>query len=128
MKSVVHVELPAKDGGRARKFYTSLLGWKFNDSGMPGMDYFMTDGVEPVVAVYSNPELKGPVIYFPVDDIDAAIRKVRQLGGTAAGKGAVPEQGWFVSCTDTEGNPFSLWQADKSAPALAPEAAESVRT
>src|SRR5256885_5368858 len=36
-KTVVHLELPAKDGGRARKFYSTLLGWKFKDAGMPDM-------------------------------------------------------------------------------------------
>jgi predicted enzyme related to lactoylglutathione lyase len=127
-KGIVHMEMPAKDGGRARKFYSSLLGWKFKDSGMPQMDYFMTEDVEPVVAVYTMPDQKGPVVYFGVDDIDAAIRKVRELGGTAQGKGAVPEQGWFVYCADTEGNPFALWQQDKAAPMMAPEPAEATRT
>lgn len=124
---LVHLELPAKDGERARTFYGSLLGWKFKDAGMPGMDYFMTEGIEPVTAVYTSPEQTGAVIYFDVDDIDAAIKKVRQLGGEADRKGGVPGQGWFVSCRDTEGNAFSLWQADPSAPALDPREASAAR-
>lgn len=113
---LVHLEIPAKDGDRARKFYGSLLGWKFKDAGMPGMDYFMTEGIEPVAAVFTSPDQKGPVIYFDVDDIDAASRKARQLGGKAGEKAPVPGEGWFAACTDTEGNSFSLWQADKAAP------------
>jgi predicted enzyme related to lactoylglutathione lyase len=112
---LVHFELPAKEGDRARKFYSSLLGWKFKDAGVPGLDYFMTEGIEPVAAVYTEPERKGPIIYFDVDDIDAAIRKTRELGGTSEEKLPVPAQGWFASCQDTEGNPFSLWQDDKAA-------------
>jgi predicted enzyme related to lactoylglutathione lyase len=112
---LVHFELPAKDGDRARKFYGSLLGWKFKDAGQPGLDYFMTEGIEPVAAVYTDADRKGPIIYFDVDDIDAAIRKTRELGGTSEEKLPVPAQGWFVSCRDTEGNPFSLWQDDKAA-------------
>jgi predicted enzyme related to lactoylglutathione lyase len=114
---LVHFELPAKDGDRARNFYSSLLGWKFKDSGTPGMDYFMTEGIEPVAAVFTSDEQKpGPVIYFDVDDIDAAIRSAKKLGGKADEKMPVPGQGWFSACVDTEGNPFSLWQVDTTAP------------
>jgi predicted enzyme related to lactoylglutathione lyase len=114
---LVHFGLPAKDGDRARKFYSSLLGWKFHDSGTPGLDYFMTEGIEPVAAVYTTDEGKsGPIIYFDVDDIDAAIRNAKKLGGKADDKMPVPGQGWFSACVDTEGNPFSLWQADTAAP------------
>ena len=113
---LVHFELPAKDGDRARKFYSSLLGWKFKDAGQPGLDYFMTEGVEPIGAVYTGDEgQRGPIIYFDVDDIDAAISAAKKLGGKAEDKMAVPGQGWFSACVDTEGNPFSLWQADTAA-------------
>lgn len=126
---LVHLELPSKDGARARKFYGSLFGWKFKDSGMPGMDYFMTEDHEgPVAAVYTAPERKGPIIYFDVDDIDAATRKVRQLGGEAEEKGPVPGEGWFAACKDTEGNSFSIWQADKAAPMPMPQGAATART
>ena len=126
---LVHFEMPAKDGNRARRFYGSLLGWKFKDAGMPGLDYFMTEGIEPVAAVFTRPDQKGPVIYFDVDDIDAAIGKARQLGGKAEKKAPVPGQGWFAACTDTEGNSFSLWQADNAAPMPQPQgAAATART
>jgi hypothetical protein len=38
----------------------------------------------------------------------------------------VPGEGWFAGCTDTEGNSFSLWQGDKSAPM--PEATGAGKT
>ena len=113
---LVHFELPAKDGARARKFYSSLLGWKFKDADQPGLDYFMTEGIEPVAAVYTGDEgQRGPIIYFDVDDIDGAISAAKKLGGKADDKMAVPGQGWFSACVDTEGNPFSLWQVDTAA-------------
>jgi Predicted enzyme related to lactoylglutathione lyase len=40
---------------------------------------------------------------------------VRELGGTADEKKPVPTHGWFAVCSDTEGNSFSLWQADENA-------------
>jgi predicted enzyme related to lactoylglutathione lyase len=117
--------MPAKDGNRARKFYTSLLGWKFKDAGVPDMDYHMTEGADPVVAVWTQPDSQGPIIYFDTPDIDAAIKKTRELGGTANDKMPVPAQGWFAACTDTEGNKFSLWQADPSAPMYEPQEQEA---
>jgi predicted enzyme related to lactoylglutathione lyase len=75
--------------------------------------------------VYTSPDTRGPIIYFDVDDIDAAIRKTRELGGTSQEKLPVPAQGWFAGCTDTEGNPFSLWQDDKAAPMPEEQAAEA---
>jgi predicted enzyme related to lactoylglutathione lyase len=123
--TVVHVEMPAKDGKRARKFYTSLLNWEFKDAGVQDMDYFMTEGAEPVVAIWTEPGKKGPIVYFDTPDIDAAIRKTRELGGKADEKMPVPGQGWFSACTDTEGNEFSLWQRDPAAPVYEPQQTEA---
>lgn len=35
--------------------------------------------------------------------------------GRAEDKQPVPTHGWFAACKDTEGNSFSLWQADPNA-------------
>jgi predicted enzyme related to lactoylglutathione lyase len=109
---LVHVEIVAKDGEKARKFYSSLLGWKFGESGMPGMDYCMTENSKPVVAVYTDKEPKGPIVYFAVDDIDKAIATARKNGGKAEAKIPIPGQGWFSSCVDPDGNEFCVFQED----------------
>jgi predicted enzyme related to lactoylglutathione lyase len=120
---LVHFEMPAQDTKRALKFYSTVFGWTFRDTSMPGIEYHMTEQRDgPVGAVYpAQGGEKGPVIYFGVDDIDAALRTIRSSGGTVGGKGAVEGQGWFAACSDTEGNKFSVWQDDKAAPMLAPE-------
>jgi predicted enzyme related to lactoylglutathione lyase len=51
-------------------------------------------------------------MYFSVDDIDAAVREVRALGGSA--DDACPEEpgfGRFSACTDDQGVRFGLHQA-----------------
>ena len=59
----------------------------------------------------------GLVVYFPVEDIDAALDRVRELGGSVDGdKMPVPGMGWFAPVRDTEGNRFSFWQNDENAP------------
>ena len=114
--SLVHFEIPTKDSSRAKRFYGALFGWSFKDSGMPGIDYWLTEGTQPPGAIMKveDGQTGHPIVYFGIEDIDAAVRKVRELGGTAAEKAPVPGQGWFAGCKDVEGNAFSLWQPDPS--------------
>ena len=115
---LVHFELPAKDDARAVEFYGSLFGWTFNSADMPGIRYHMTNaGGEPAGAIYpSESGLRGPIVYFDTDDIDATLARVRELGGEAEDKQPIPGIGWFARCRDTEDNEFSLFQPDESVP------------
>jgi predicted enzyme related to lactoylglutathione lyase len=113
---LVHFEVPADDTARARKFWSHVFGWSFNDPGMPEMEYRMTQTAEEQGgAIYTAPEGKtGTIVYFDTDDIDASISRVRELGGSADDKQPIPNVGWFTHCKDTEGNAFSLFQSDES--------------
>jgi uncharacterized protein len=117
--SIVHFEIPAQDTKRARGFYESVFGWSFRPP-LPEFEYHMTQDLEPVAAIYPQQSgEQGPIVYFNTDDIDAAVAKVRDGGGDADEKQPIPEIGWFARCKDTEGNSFSLFQADDSVPASA---------
>jgi len=112
--NIVHFEINAKDAARAKKFYSGVFGWKFKDSEIPGIDYYLTDGLEPAGAINPMTQEPGPVVYFGVDNIDNAIKKIRELGGKAENKQAIQGQGWFAPVVDTEGNKISLFQSDPS--------------
>ena len=120
-KRVVHVEFPAQDINRAEKFWAGVGGWSIQDSGMPGIDYRMFQEGDQGGAVFTMPEgvegPKGTVIYYGSDDIDKDMAKVRELGGEAEEKQPIPSIGWFARCKDPEGNEFSFFQSDESAPA-----------
>jgi predicted enzyme related to lactoylglutathione lyase len=62
-------------------------------------------------------EKRGTRVYFDVDEINAGVARVQELGGEAGEAMAVPGMGWFSLCKDTEGNEFGLWQNDPEAPA-----------
>jgi predicted enzyme related to lactoylglutathione lyase len=116
---LVHFEIYAKDADRATGFYSSLFGWEFSDSGMPGIDYrLLRTGEDQGGAVFAPEDGKTGClkVYFDTDDIDASIAKVREGGGEADDKQPIPSIGWFAGCKDTEGNEFSLYQNDESAP------------
>ena len=114
---IVHFEINTRDPERAKKFYSKAFGWKYKDSAMPGIEYYLIDGVTPGGAI--NPlaqdsKVKAPTVYFGTDDIDATLKKVRDGGGTADEKQPIPGQGWFAGCADPDGNSFSLFQSDPS--------------
>ena len=113
---LVHFELPAKDAARARDFYGSLFGWTFSSWDGP-VEYHMTEASgDPGGAIYpSQAGEEGPIVYFDTDDIDAAVARIRELGGSAEERTPVPGVGWVARCGDTEGNHFSLFQSDEAA-------------
>ncbi len=115
---MVHFEVLARDTDRSTQFYSSVFGWQFGDSGMPGIDYRMVrTGETQGGAVYTSEGGKrGPIVYFDTDDIDASVAKVRELGGEATDKQPIPGVGWFAECKDPEGTEFSLFQSDESVP------------
>jgi uncharacterized protein len=111
---LVHIEFPAADAKRATEFWGSLFGWKFQTWEGP-IEYHMFEG-EPGGGIYPSQEgERGPVVYYDVDDVDATVARVRELGGEAEDKQPIPGIGWFARCRDTEGNLFSLYKSDESA-------------
>ena len=67
-------------------------------------------------AIYgADGDKRGTRPYFDVDDINAGIARVKELGGQAGDAMPVPSMGWFSTCTDVEGNDFGLWQTDPNA-------------
>jgi uncharacterized protein len=112
--NIVHFEINAKDTSRAKRFYSALFGWKYKDSDIPGIEYYLIDDTNPPGAINPNQQEPGPVVYFDTDDIDASIGKVRESGGKSDDKQPIPGQGWFAACVDPEGNKFSLYQNDPS--------------
>jgi uncharacterized protein len=114
---IVHFEVPVADADRASGFFKGLFGWEIGDSVMEGFDYrmFGTGDDQAGAIMPSDKAGSGLIVYFDTDDIEASIAKVRELGGKADDKQPVPTHGWFSSCSDLDGNAFSLWQPDTAA-------------
>ena len=115
-KKVVHIEFPAQDLDRGKKFWEGVGGWSLNDAGMQGMQYLMAQEGDQGAAIFSMEGVSGTTLYLGTDDIDGDLDKVRELGGQAEDKQPIPSIGWFARCKDSEGNDFSLYQNDENAP------------
>ena len=107
------VEFPADDGERARAFWSGLLGealaersegegsgWQTAAGAAGSAGSGVTIGVHERGA---GPGDRFSLPYFEVGDMDAALERVTELGGSVIHPGA----GWSV-CRDSEGTPFGL--------------------
>ena len=112
-----HVEIPADDADRAKRFYSELFGWSFQDiPGFEGYHLFTTAAGEEAVggAVGKRGESAPETMrtYVRVDSIDATLPKIAGLGGSVIEeKREVPGQGWYAVFRDSEGNELALWES-----------------
>jgi predicted enzyme related to lactoylglutathione lyase len=83
-KKVVHLEFPAQDLERSKKFWEGVGGWEIKDSGMPGMQYLMWQDEDQGGGIYSMEGMSGTVVYLGTEDLDGDLAKVRELGGDRA--------------------------------------------
>ena len=125
MANVTHFEIPADDPERAMAFYGRLLGWTFHDWG--GIGYWLAQtgpddefGILGAIMRREAPfEGEGVAAYvctMNVEDLDALLARVPELGGTVVGpKRAVEGMGWHAYARDTEGNLFGMMQGDERA-------------
>ena len=112
---MTHLELPADDAGRARRFYEGLLGWEFGE--LPEFpDYFLFSfgAIESAGGAIGIRDQSAPHqlrLYIEVDAIDPLLPKVESLGGKVVqGKEEIPGQGWYAVIDDSEGNQLGLYE------------------
>lgn len=96
-------------------FYSGLFGWTKDqamDMGDMGVYQLFAAGGDAVGAMMKKPEnVPAPVwnFYFCVDDIDAAVLRIGEKGGTITmGPHQVPGDAWIVMGLDPQGASFAL--------------------
>jgi len=122
LDKVVHFEIPADNLARAKKFYSTVFGWKIDD--YPEMQYSIVRTVDseengtPKEAGAINggmlerqDPVRAPVVTISVDNMDQATATIERNGGKIIRpKMAVGEMGFAAYFRDTEGNVIGLWQ------------------
>ncbi len=115
----VWYELMTTDTEAAEAFYDDVVGWTSVDSGMPGANYTLFKaGDARIAGLMTMPEnaLKMDVPpawlgYIGVDDVDAAAKKLAELGGTVHREPEdIPTIGRFAIVTDPHGAVFALFK------------------
>jgi uncharacterized protein len=101
------VEFPADDPDRALRFWGGLLGIELEQrTGDEGLGWQTRSGTGVAIGVHERGRGPGDTVslpYFAVGDMDAAVARVKSLGGTVVH----PGERWTI-CRDSEGSPFAL--------------------
>jgi uncharacterized protein len=104
-------ELMTTDLKAATAFYAKVVGWDMRDASMPGMSYtLLIVGETPVGGLMQLPEDARRMGaqprwlgYVAVDDVDAATRRLQQLGGAVHAPPAdIPDIGRFSVVADPQ--------------------------
>jgi predicted enzyme related to lactoylglutathione lyase len=124
MSRVIHFEIHASKPQALIDFYTSLLGWSFQQRGGP--DYWQIDtgpadrpGINGGLIPRRGPaSLDGQAVNafictVEVPSLDATLAKALALGATLAlPKMAIPGVGWLAYVKDPDANLLGLTQPD----------------
>jgi len=123
--SIVWFEIPADNLERAKKFYSTLFGWKIAPfpgmTGPEGQDYLHIDtggeDASPDGGMMKRLHPQQPIThYVSVPSVTTFMAKVNKLGGkVCVPRTAVMQMGYFAVCQDTEGNTFALWERNEKA-------------
>jgi uncharacterized protein len=111
--TITHIEFPADDLERARRFYTAVAGWEFGPmEGYP--DYLLFRSEEGHGGgLGKRGESVGSTIrvYITVDSLEEAIAAAEANGGSVTSPATdVPGQGRFAAVRDPEGTEIGLWE------------------
>jgi predicted enzyme related to lactoylglutathione lyase len=106
---IAYLTLEMPDLRAANDFYTTVFGWQFT----PGhvANGRQVRGPVPMTGVAGDADVPGAVALFAVDDVAAAVARVRAAGGTATEPERQP-YGVTSSCTDDQGMRFYLGELD----------------
>ncbi|MFN2591573.1 MAG: hypothetical protein ABR532_01910 [Candidatus Dormibacteria bacterium] len=100
-----YLTLEVVDAARTRRFFGEVLGWHFS----PGRieDGWGVEGVVPMSGLSGGHPVDTVVPMYRVDDIVAAVDRVRAAGGTATDPVTQP-YGRTSECVDDQGTRFYL--------------------
>ena len=103
---VALIEFPADDAGRARDFWTGVLGLSLEPRTEAEGEGWQTHSGGTAIGVHARGPGPGDTVslpYFEVDDLPGALKRVAELGGTVIHPGER-----LAICKDSEGSPFGL--------------------
>ena len=113
---VCHIELSTTDLAASRTFYETIFGWTFQL--VPGMEGYALFNTPSGLGGGMNsseradpPSDKGPIVHLEVEDIEASLKRIEELGGkTLLPKTKISDEfGAYGLFLDNVGNRLGLW-------------------
>ena len=120
-RSIVHLEIVAKDPAASGKFYGDVFGWNIEHSGPPFNYTMFQSGNVPggFPGVHEKMYEAGDVIvYISSDDLAADGKRIEAAGGKVLGTPVdIPGMGSFQFFSDPSGARLALWKTAPGQPA-----------
>jgi uncharacterized protein len=108
-------ELVTTDPDAASEFYSTVLPWKTQDSGMPSYTLWMAGKtrVGGLTGLPDGAEAGSPphwIVYIATPDVDATVTEAEHLGGKVVkGPTDIPNMGRFAVLADPQGATFAVY-------------------
>ena len=109
-------EIGVEDSERGKAFYSGLFGWTFEPGPADGGGGLVIRGSGVPGGIHGGDAGAVPYVFFGVADIEAAMARVVELGGTIedidveGDEGSQQRYGRFQLCLDDQGSAFGLHQ------------------
>lgn len=117
---VAFFEIGVEDTDRGRAFYEALFGWRFEPG--PSGEGHAIAAPNMAGGIHGGDRTASPYVFFRVDDMEAALERVRELGGEVADVNvegdaeSVARFGRFKLCLDDQGSGFGLHEPPARTP------------
>ncbi|MEW6253038.1 MAG: VOC family protein [Planctomycetota bacterium] len=121
--AVCWTELMTPDLERAKKFYSELIGWRFQEQNIGGMRYIMFTPPGAEQPIGGMMAMEGPqwagipphwLSYIMVANVDDRARRVTELGGQIKVPPTdIPDIGRFCVIADPTGAVIALFQSKR---------------
>jgi methylmalonyl-CoA/ethylmalonyl-CoA epimerase len=114
LAKIGQIAIPVTDIDRAVAFYRDVLGMKFLFQAPPGLGFFDCGGVRLMLDLPAREQAgRGGVIYYKVDDLQAAFDTLSKRGVTVEAKPHLiarmtDHELWMAFFRDPDENAFAL--------------------
>jgi predicted enzyme related to lactoylglutathione lyase len=108
---VVHFEIGGRDLTNLGSFYSQLFGWNMINHGPAAMITSNT-GITGHMASLGHEPYNYVTVYIEVDDLDAYLKRVNDLGGSTVVPPTKIPGSWFAWFRDPEGTIIGLLKRD----------------
>jgi predicted enzyme related to lactoylglutathione lyase len=109
---VVYFEIGCRDRAATSSFYAELFDWKIrSDQHSDVITADSTAGIDGHIASLGHEPHTYTIFYVSVEDLDAAILRAEQLGGTRLVGPAPIADGRFAWIADPGGNTIGLLES-----------------
>lgn len=121
-----YFDMTVRDVARARVFFETLFGWRFERFPMP-YEYYRIQagaenepGIDGGMGALKDAPIAGGIattqLTVPVMDVDETLAKVAANGGQVIEpRRSIPGVGWYATCAEPGGLRFGIIQADPNA-------------